>query len=163
MTSTTKRDTVPEDLRDAISEAEPATIGKEPYIENDIFNTDYLKEWSNNGSCMAFMEPGKKGVGVAMLIGAERGNIITYAMSNKTGRFVNFDLQTLNKKVKTGWPTVNSLRTKTGFVKPATMKKQNVPTFFPLKADEVQVILHNEEMTPQKLMSEKDITENTKF
>ena len=91
MTSTT-RDTVSEDLRDAISEAEPTTIGKEPYITNDKFITDYLTEWSNNGSCMAFMEPGKKGVGVAMLIGAERGNIITYAMSNKTGRFVNFNL-----------------------------------------------------------------------
>merc|ERR1739836_135780 len=84
-------------------------------------------------------------------------------MSNKTGRFVNFDLETLNKKVKTGWPTVNRLSTKTGFVKPATTKKQNVPVFFPLKADEVQVILHNEEMTPQEVMSEKDITENTKF
>ena len=65
---------------------------------------------------MAFMEPGKEGMGVAMLIGAERGNIITYAMSNKTGRFVDFNLKTLKKKVKTGWPTAPTLRTKSKFV-----------------------------------------------
>ena len=162
MTSTT-RDTVPEDLRNAIGEAEPPSIGKEPYVKDNKFVTDYPTEWSNNGSCMAFMEPGKKGIGVAMLIGAERGNIVTYAMSNKTGRFANFNLQMLNKKVKTGWPTVKSLRTTSGFVKPSTLNKQNVPTFFPLTASKVKVILHNEEKTPQKLMSEKDIKENTKF
>ena len=112
---------------------------------------------------MAFMEPGKKGGGVTMLIGAESGNIVTYAMSNKTGRFVDFNLQTLNKTVKAGWPTASSLRTKSGFVKPSTLKKQNVPMFFPLTAGDVEVILNNEEMTPQKLMNEEDINENTKF
>ena len=61
---------------------------------------------------MAFMKPKRKGVGVAMLIGAERGNIITYAISNKTGRFVKFNLATLNKKVTTGWPSVRNLKTK---------------------------------------------------
>ena len=67
MTSTT-RDTVPEKLREAITKAEPPSIGKEPYIKDSIFNTNYLTEWQNNGSCMAFMEPGRKGVGLAMLI-----------------------------------------------------------------------------------------------
>ena len=99
MTSTA-RDTVPEKLRKAVAKAEPPSIEKEPYVKDNKFNTDYLTEWHNNGSCMAFMELGKKGVGVAMLIGAENGNIITYAMSNKTGRFVEFNLETLHKKVK---------------------------------------------------------------
>ena len=146
MKSTT-RDTVSEELCNAIVKAEPTSIGKEPYIKDNKFITDYLTEWSNNGSCMAFMEPGKKGVCVAMLIGAESGNIVTYAMSNKTGRFVDFNLQMLNKTVKTGWPTATSLRTKSGFIKPSTLNKQNVPTFFPLTAGNVEVILHNEEMT----------------
>ena len=45
MTSTTK-DTVSEELRNAIFEAEPPSIGKEPYIKDDEFITDYLTEWS---------------------------------------------------------------------------------------------------------------------
>ena len=61
MTSTT-RDTVPEKLQEAIAESEPPSIAKEPYVQGDKFNTNYLTEWHNNGSCMAFMEPGKKGV-----------------------------------------------------------------------------------------------------
>ena len=129
MTSTT-RDTVPEKLREAITESEPPSIAKEPYVQNDKFNTDYLTEWQNNGSCMAFMEPGKKGVGVAMLIGAESGNIITYAMSNKTGRFIQFNLATLNKKVTTGWPSVRNLKTKSNFVKATKLSEQEVPMFF---------------------------------
>ena len=99
------RDTVPEKLCEAITKVEPSSIGKGPYVKDGIFNTNYLTEWQNNKSCMAFMDPGSKGVGVAMLIGTESGNIITYTMSNKTGRFVEFKLETLNKKVKTGWPT----------------------------------------------------------
>ena len=162
MTSTT-RDTVPEDLRNTIGEAEPPSIGKEPYVKNNKFVTDYLTDWLKNGSCMAFMEPGKKGVGVAMLIGAESGNIITYAMSNNTGRFANVNLQMLKKKVNTGWPTAASLRTTSKFVKPAKLNEQNVPAFFPLAANEVEVILNNEEKTPHKIMSEKDIKEDTKF
>ena len=150
-------------MRKAIAKAETPSIGKEPYVTDNKFNTDYLTEWHKDGSCMAFMEPGKKGVGVAMLIGAETGNIITYAMSNKTGRYVNFNLDTLNKKVKTGWPTVPKLRTKSKFVKATNLNKQDVPVFFPLAAGEVEAILHNEEMTPQKLMNENDIKENTKF
>ena len=162
MTSTT-RDTVPEKLREAIAKEEPPSIGKEPYVKDDKFNTNYLTEWQNKGSFMAFMEPGRKGVGVAMLIGAESGNIITYAMSNKTERFVDFNLETLNKKVKTGWPTAATLRSKSNFLKATKLKKQDVPVFFPLAASKVEVILHNEEVTPQKLMNEKDMKENTKF
>lgn len=62
---------------------------------------------------MAFMEPKRKGVGVVMLIGAKHRNIITYAMSNKTGQFIQFNLATLNKKVTTGWPTAKVYRQKT--------------------------------------------------
>ena len=62
MASTT-RDTVSEELRDAIVEAEPPSIRKGPYIKDDEFITNYLMKWSKNGSCMAFMEPGKKGWG----------------------------------------------------------------------------------------------------
>ena len=97
MTSTT-RDTISEELPEAITEAEPPSIGNKPYVTDDEFITNYLTEWHNNRSCMAFMEPGRKGVGVVMLIGAESGNIITYTMSNKTRRFVDFNLETLNKK-----------------------------------------------------------------
>ena len=57
MTSTT-RDTVSEDLRNAIGEAEPPSIGKEPYVKNDKFVTDYLTDWSNNGSCMKSLPDG---------------------------------------------------------------------------------------------------------
>ena len=57
MTSTT-RDNVPEKLREAIAESEPPSIAKEPYVQNDKFNTNYLTE--------------KKGVGIAMLIGAQQ-------------------------------------------------------------------------------------------
>ena len=162
MTSTT-RDTVPEKLQEAIAESEPPSIAKEPYVQGDKFNTNYLTEWHNNRSCMAFMEPGKQGVGVAMLIGAERGNIITYAMSKKTGRFVELNLEMLNKKVKTGWPIVKSLQTKSKFVKPSKLKTQEVPTFFALTAADVEVILNNEEMIPNKLMNQADIDKNTKF
>ena len=44
-------------------------------------------------------------------------------MSNKTACFVEFNLETLNKKVKTGWPTAANLRTKSGFVKATKLKE----------------------------------------
>ena len=164
MTSTANNTVpVPEKLREAIAESEVPAIAKAPYVQDDKFNTDYLTEWQNNGSCMAFMEPGKQGVGVAMIIGAERGNIITYVMSNKTGRFVELNLEMLNKKVTTGWPSVKSLKTKSKFVKPSKLKTQEVPTFFALTAADVNVILNNEDMIPSKLMNQTDIDENTKF
>ena len=43
---------------------------------------------------MSVMETTKKDVGITMLIGAEHGNIIMYAISNSTGRFIQLNLAT---------------------------------------------------------------------
>ena len=61
---------------------------------------------------MGFRKPAKKGVGIPMLIGAEHRNIITYTISNKTERFVQSNLEILNKKVMTGWLSAQNLKTK---------------------------------------------------
>ena len=124
-----KRDTVIDKLQEAITVLESSLIRKKPYVKDSIFKTNYLTQWQDTGSCMAFMEPAKKGVGVAMLIGAERRNIITYAISNKAGRFIQFDLAMLNKKVTIGWPSVQNLKTKINFVKVTKLCKQEVPMF----------------------------------
>ena len=81
-----KRDNVIDKLREAIIKLEPSSIGTEPYeyVKKDKFKTDFLTQWSETGSCISFIEPAKKGVGIAMLIGAEHRNIISYAISNST-------------------------------------------------------------------------------
>ena len=92
MTSS-QEDTITDNLQEAIIKLEPSSIGTEPYeyIKKDKLKTDFLTQWTKTGSCMSFMEPAKKGIGIAMLIGAEHGNIIAYAISNSTGQFIQFD------------------------------------------------------------------------
>ena len=53
-----------------------------------------LKQWTEPGSCMGFMEQSKPGIGITILIGAESRNIIAYTISNSTGRYILFVLET---------------------------------------------------------------------
>ena len=67
MTSS-KRDTVTEKLQEVIIKSEPSSIGTEPYeyVKDRKIKPDFLSQWSEIGSCMGFMEPAKKDLGITM-------------------------------------------------------------------------------------------------
>ena len=120
------RNAVTKVLRNTLINKQPTPIGPEPqnYDKNNKIVSKFLKQWTEPTRYVGFMESSKPGIRIVMLMGAGRGNIIVYTISNDTRRYIQIDLETLTTTVNKGWSMQKNLKLKGKILLPGTTKKQ---------------------------------------